>query len=119
MPRSVGLDAAALVRFVDDNYTNPDMGLKLVAGEFGLTEEYVSTLFRSAAGKGFGDYLEGRRMGDARRRLATGRPSIQVVAEAVGYRSAHAFRRAFKRHFGYSPSEARHAKGTSIRPTSA
>lgn len=116
MPRSVGLDAAALVRFVDENYTNPDMGLKLVAAEFGLTEEYVSTLFRSAAGKGFGDYLEGRRMGDARRRLAEATPSIQGVAEAVGYRSAHAFRRAFKRHFGYSPSEARHRRRPNVAP---
>lgn len=110
VPRSIGLDSAELVRFVDENYTNPDMGLKLVASTFGLTEEYVSTIFRSSAGEGFADYIEARRMGDARRKLATGRPSIQEVAVAVGYRSAHVFRRAFKRHFGYSPSEARRAQ---------
>ena len=30
-----------------------------------------------------------------------------LIAAAVAYRSAHAFRRPFKRHFGHSPSAAR------------
>jgi AraC-like DNA-binding protein len=91
-------------RFVRENALNPEMGLKLLAMHFNLSEVYVSRLFRDSFGENFHSYVESIRMDHATRLLRTTALNVEEIAERVGYQSANTFRRVFKRRFGVSPS---------------
>jgi transcriptional regulator GlxA family with amidase domain len=52
-------------------------------------------------------FVETLRLNEARRRLSAGEPSIDNVAEAVGFAGADSFRRAFTRRFRVTPSKFR------------
>lgn len=52
-------------------------------------------------------YLRLWRLLRGREMLATERATVGRTARVVGYSSEFAFAKAFKRHFGYGPGEAR------------
>ena len=62
-------------------------------------------IFSAHVGETFGSYLTRRRVEQAAARLAS-QPRLRVLdlALAVGFGSAEAFTRAFKKHFGRAPS---------------
>jgi AraC-like DNA-binding protein len=91
-------------RFVRENALHPEMGLKLLAMQFNLSEVYVSRLFKEQFGENFHSFVEGLRMDQAVRLLRTSALNVEEIADQVGYQSANTFRRVFKRRFGVSPS---------------
>ena len=95
-----------ILRFVEENYQNPGMGLGLVSQQFKLSEGYLSAFFKEELQVNFGDYLENLRIGQACRLLKEGE-LVANIAEKTGYNSVQSFRRAFKRVMGVSPSEYR------------
>jgi transcriptional regulator GlxA family with amidase domain len=52
-------------------------------------------------------FVEDMRLAEAQTRLSTRAMTIEGVAASVGFRSADAFRRAFERRFGISPTTYR------------
>ncbi len=93
--------------YLAEHFADPDMSLKALAVRFKLSEVYLSRLFRELFSKNFHTYVLELRMGRALRLLRETDYTVDRVASDAGYASSHAFRRAFKRHFGVSPSEAR------------
>ena len=65
--------------------------------------------FQAHLGQTPGDYLQWWRLQLASQRLRETRESVGEVAMAVGYESASAFARAFKRATGHSPNDFRAA----------
>lgn len=63
--------------------------------------------FVRLVGKSPMDVITAWRMQLARTALERGRVSVADVAQQVGYEAEAAFRKAFKRHFGFGPGEAR------------
>lgn len=63
--------------------------------------------FQSVAGLSPAAFLLRVRMAEASRQLLDGHGSVDAVGEAVGYASAAAFQRAFKREMGLTPAEWR------------
>ncbi|MEP7072511.1 MAG: helix-turn-helix domain-containing protein, partial [Verrucomicrobiota bacterium] len=53
------------------------------------------------------DFVEELRLSEARRRLLGVRTSVESVAESVGFNSSDAFRRAFERRVGVTPTAFR------------
>jgi transcriptional regulator GlxA family with amidase domain len=53
------------------------------------------------------DFVEELRLTEARRRLLGLRGSVESIAESVGFKSSDAFRRAFERRIGVTPSAFR------------
>jgi AraC-like DNA-binding protein len=96
-----------LLEYVDNNFRDTDMSLKLLSTQFKLSEVYVSHIFRQISGASFATYVEELRMHEAMRLLASTNETIEWVASRVGYRSTRAFRGAFKRKYGVSPSAVR------------
>lgn len=94
----------AILEFVEQHYSEPSMGLKRLSAEFSLSEVYLSCLFRQIAGTTFSSFLEKLRMEEAAKLLKTTKMNVEEVARNTGYASSDVFRRAFKRHFGVSPS---------------
>ena len=96
----------AIQQYLEENFNNTAMGLSMVSETFGLSEGYLSALFKEEMGINFGDYLENIRLKEACRLLKEG-VLVAEIAERTGYNSVQSFRRAFKRSLGISPSEYR------------
>lgn len=97
----------SLRQYIGERFADPNMNLAMIAGVFGVSEVYMSRMFKAHLGCNFTDYLEQLRMAHASRLLCTTGKTVREVALESGYASPHAFRRAYKRRFGNIPSERR------------
>ncbi len=66
-----------------------------------------SRRFKDEVGTSPADFVEKLRLDEARHRLSSGDNSVENVGLSVGFKSADAFRRAFERRLGISPSDYR------------
>ena len=78
------------------------MSLDGFEGAFFHSKFYLERKFKEEYGSGIIEYRNAKRMEAARHILKTS--SVSKVAEFLGYESIYSFSRAFKRHFGYPPS---------------
>lgn len=86
-----------------------DWDLPAIATVACTSVRHLSRLFRDELDLTVLDYLRHIRIAVARERLDTTGLSIERVAEAAGFRSAHQMRRAWRRHETGSPGAARSA----------
>lgn len=96
-----------IMDYINQEYSNPNLGLGMIASNFNISEGYVSSLFKEQAGINFTEYVEKQRIDKACELLKTSNQSINDISEQIGYNSVQSFRRAFKRLHGFSPSELR------------
>jgi transcriptional regulator GlxA family with amidase domain len=94
--------AAWLVDHLDE-----DLGVETLAARVGMSPRQFNRRFKTAFGAAPGHHVETLRLDAARERLIGARASIEQIAAAVGFRSDDAFRRAFDRRFGLSPTDYR------------
>lgn len=97
----------SVVKYIDTNYGNSDLSLTSVADVFGISEPYLSAIFKQSVGINFSSYLEGVRIDKAKELLRMTRMSVSEISEQVGYYSVNSYCRAFKRVTGSSASEYR------------
>lgn len=90
-----------------------------LAAELAVSRATLSRRFLAVAGLAPGAYLTRWRMDLAARRLCDTDDSLEAVAHAVGYTSAHAFNRAFSRARGQSPGRFRAAARENARRPAA
>src|SRR5690606_28658583 len=76
----------------------------------GLNRNRLTSGFQSTFGVTPADYSRKLRIRWARQRLLSGE-QVSIVAAEVGYDSLAAFGRAFRKHYGYPPSEAKGGDG--------
>lgn len=72
-----------------------------------LCPRHFSRLFKQIFECTPADFVEELRLSEARRRLLGLRTTVESVAESVGFRSSDAFRRAFERRVGETPTAFR------------
>ncbi|MEM9438951.1 MAG: helix-turn-helix transcriptional regulator [Pseudomonadota bacterium] len=77
-----------------------------VADHLGLSESALKRAVRYETGQSLGAYLTDKRLRSTLS-LLHGPLSISDIARSVGYSSAEAFTKAFRRHFGRPPSSFR------------
>lgn len=95
----------AIIASVRESHADPCFCLADLKDRFPLTATAINALFLERTGMTFSNYLESFRLEQACELLQKGAVSIQEVAGAVGYTSAHSFRRAFKRRYNLLPTE--------------
>jgi AraC-like DNA-binding protein len=93
-----------IVLYLDQNFTNSQISLFGVADHFGITEHYLSRLFKEKQGINFSKYIEQLRMNYVRTLLSKGEKAVNA-GKLSGYSSYGVFSRAYRRHFGKSPSK--------------
>ncbi|MBN2656000.1 MAG: helix-turn-helix transcriptional regulator [Spirochaetales bacterium] len=76
-----------------------------VAEFLGISYSYFSKLYKEETGQSFRDYQIKRKMDIARDLLQNRNFKIREVSSLLGYSYPKHFARAFKKHFGYTPSE--------------
>jgi AraC-like DNA-binding protein len=93
--------------FVEEHYASPDMSLQYMADSIGLSEAYLSRFFKEQMGQNFSAYVTRLRIEKATMYLKSSDMPIKRIASEVGYTRPDAFREAFKRLTGVSPSRFR------------
>ncbi len=95
--------------FIRDNMDR-HMTLSDIATHLGISACHLSHIFSKESGFTLSSYLTQVRMQKAAELLADPAAQVAEVAYAVGYEDANYFSKAFRRHFGYSPSRYRARK---------
>lgn len=101
---STGEMIGKIAAFIESHYSDADLNLYKISLAVELPEKYISQLFKEQTGEHVSDYLEKIRIKRATDFLFNSEHTIDEISQYVGYNSAHAFRRAFKRVSGVSPS---------------
>ncbi len=92
-----------VIEFIEANYQDANLSVSSIAEHFQLAPTYPIKLFREQTGEGVFRYVTRIRMDRATKLLADKGFSIHEVARKVGYYSATAFIRAFKKCEGVTP----------------
>lgn len=95
-------------------HLNQDLSVEALAAKACLGARHFSRRFKDAFGTTPATFVEELRLGEARERLTKPNQNIESVAASVGFKSADAFRRAFERRYGITPSSYR--KRFDLRP---
>jgi transcriptional regulator GlxA family with amidase domain len=96
-----------------------DLSVDALAARAALCPRHFRRRFKKTFGKNPGRYVEGLRLGEVRRRLATTGQTVEAIAASVGFDSADSLRRLFRRRFGVAPSDYRGRFSSSRRPGAA
>ena len=96
---------AGIVSYLEDNLRE-EISLQGMCERFGITQTYLSRIFRKYTEKSFGQYLTFRRMERAKQIMEERQLFyIKDIAELAGYRDQFYFSRIFRTYTGMCPSE--------------
>lgn len=98
-------------KYIEKNYTDPQINLAGVAQNFGFSASYLSRKFKQEVGKNFVEYLTECRM-QAAIKLAESNQKMFHTSSEVGIPDPNYFGRCFKKYTGMSYSDyvAEHCK---------
>lgn len=94
------------IEFIMDNYGD-DIGVLQIAENTGISDGYLSKIFKKETGISVNNFLTDYRMNVAHDILKNSSYKIYEVANRVGYRDISYFSGVFKKKFGLLPSECR------------
>ena len=95
----------AVLKHIDDHYTDSDLNLTAVAQRLGYNSKYISRIFKNRMGITFSAYLTNVRIQNAVFLMEQGVTAIKNVALLSGYKDPLYFSNVFKKTVGLSPSE--------------
>jgi transcriptional regulator GlxA family with amidase domain len=104
-------DSTTVVAAHIRSHLNRDLSVDALASLVHLSYRQFSRRFKAAFHCSPAAYVEAVRLDEARTRLCETRCNIDQLAASVGFASDDAFRRAFERRFGVSPSHYRNRFG--------
>ncbi|HHX59899.1 MAG TPA: AraC family transcriptional regulator [Epulopiscium sp.] len=81
------------------------LSLNGIASLFGISPNYLSTLFKKTTGIGFNEYITSQKITLAKAALLETDKKIYEVAEELGFESAFYFSKVFKKTVGLSPRD--------------
>ena len=96
-----------IVDYVNENLSDEDMRLTLLAENMNMNPNYISQLFKKELGCGYHAYLNQVRVEKAKKYLRQTNEPITVVAELVGFSDYRIFTKIFKGIVGVAPSQFR------------
>lgn len=101
--------AAKLRRIMQDTelYRDPQLSLRSLSAEIGVSENYVSETLNVHVGQKFFHFVNAYRIEASKHRLTVGSESILTIADDVGFNSRSTFNEAFRKCTGTTPSAFR------------
>lgn len=88
-------------------YRNPQLGLHMIADHIGVSQSYLSRLFKNKYGVSVIQYLNRVRIEEAKRLMLAGSDNLKVIAANVGYLSDVTLIRVFKKYEDTTPGNFR------------
>jgi len=99
-------DINEITAYIDKHYSE-DIYLDVLARRFGVSEKYISKLFKDSLNIGFHDYLSNARVSAAKELLAGTDENVIKIGEMVGFNNYSTFFRTFKSIETISPTQYR------------
>ena len=99
--------AERIKRIVDERLYDVQLSSKTIADSLGLSDTYVSKLFKASEAVSIAQYINEARMTHAKRLLLETDLTIKEIAERVGMSNGQYFYVLFRKYFGSSPAQFR------------
>ena len=99
-----------ITMYINQNYSNQNLGIGLIGEAFSMNSDYVSRKFREQTGKTINDYIRDVRIEKAKQLLKTSDELIADIAEMVGFTSYRTFVRVFTDVAGVTPNKYKSMK---------
>ncbi|PYI51522.1 helix-turn-helix domain-containing protein [Paenibacillus flagellatus] len=96
-----------MMSFVERNLSDANLGLTMIADQFGMTPQYVSSFFKKTSGHNLIDHITRSRIEMAKRLMERSELTNAQLAQMVGYTNDVVFIRAFKKLEGVTPGKYR------------
>ena len=96
--------AMRVLKYAEENFTDPACSLAAVAEELGYNVKYLSHSFKHELGCGFSQYLRSLRLKHAVFLMEHGVESVKNVAYLAGFSDPLYFSSVFKECYGCAPS---------------
>lgn len=104
LPQTTCAKVDEAILYIRNNLSNPSLSVQSIAAQLGLTENYLSTLFRKETGTTLHKMIIEMRLERAKYLLAK-KHRLNDVAMKTGFSSAAYFHSVFKKHVGCSPAD--------------
>ena len=95
-----------MVTFIENHYTDENLGLTEVSAAFGITPSYATRVFKQYTGRGIYETVQHVRLAAAKELMLTDK-TMKEIAKLVGYTSFLSMNRAFKKYEGATPTQFR------------
>ena len=95
-----------MMQYLRDHYAE-GITLQVLAGKFGMSENYISSLIKKETGRRFSEHLTEIRIRRAQELLRSSNDSIEQIAGKVGYPDYFYFTKVYKKVTGLSPAAFR------------
>lgn len=102
--------------YIECNYRS-EITLSLFSNRYYLNKEYLSKLFKKEFGYNIYEYVLKVRMQKACELLSDPEAKVLAVSSYLGYRDNNYFSRAFKNHYGVSPTEFKENMRKQVKET--
>lgn len=93
-----------MLGYVDRNYRDVNISLKMMSEKFSYSEKYLSLVFKKNMNMSFRSYLNNMRIEFAKELISKKNCSVSKIAERCGYNDSLYFSKVFKKIVGVSPS---------------
>lgn len=93
----------SLTKYIEENYSNQNLSLEVMANDLNLNPAYLSRLFKEQTGNNFNSFLTELRVGKAKELLLNTEYSIGEISELVGISNRSTFNRVFSKYTGVAP----------------
>lgn len=97
--------ASQIKKYIDENFTSPDLSLESLGKHFSYNPKYVSTLLKTQLHINFKTYLNALRIQNACTLIQQGFSGVKNIAGLCGFTDPLYFSKIFKMHMGASPTE--------------
>ncbi|MFK7694449.1 response regulator [Paenibacillus sp. HJGM_3] len=108
-------ELSAAVQYIK-NHLSDDLNVEIIAHKVKLSPSYLGQLFKKEVGVSIVDYILEQRMEMAKHYLLTGQYRNYELASKVGFRSYSYFCTLFKKYYGVTPNEYKHAHQPVVEP---
>ncbi|WP_315324710.1 AraC family transcriptional regulator [Treponema socranskii] len=99
--------AERIKRIVDEQLYDAQLSSKAIADSLGLSDTYVSKLFKASENISIANYINEARMAHAKRLLLETDLTIKEIAERIGISNSQYFYVLFRKYFSVSPAQFR------------
>lgn len=93
-----------------ENDLTQDLSLKAVSSVLGINPSYFSTIFRKETGIVFTEFVNIRKIEQAKKLLLSTSLQIQTIAQHCGILDVNYFTKLFRKYTGFSPSAFRNSR---------
>jgi transcriptional regulator GlxA family with amidase domain len=115
IPKTISHDVHEIVKQATSyirSHSSESLTINDIARALGKSRRHLHRLFKQQMHVSPTDYLKSLKMEKARELLKNATLSVKEVAAQAGFSDVNVFSRAFRKHWGSSPSEARVSKSS-------